>query len=127
DRGVAAGAAQGQGQRFARLAGAQDDRVKTLRCHENAPTTKKSGSAATLSASGNLVAFYEVIAADEKRWQTAAERRLQEGISQNGWPPGSPPCSCRLRSPRPNGAIQPGQPAEDRHTAFSGSSTASVA
>src|SRR5262249_8475101 len=84
DRGAAAGAARVQGQRFARLAGAHDDGVKTLPRHENAPTTKKVSAAATLPAGGNLVAVYEVIATDETRWQTAADRRLQEGNSQDG-------------------------------------------
>jgi hypothetical protein len=50
DRGPATGGTQVQGQRFSRLAGAQDDRVKTL--HENASTTKEKNAVATLSACG---------------------------------------------------------------------------
>src|SRR5262249_8808340 len=77
DRGAAAGAAQVQGQRFARLAGAQDAGVKTLRLHEHASAIRKSGAVATLSAGGNLSLVYELIAGDEARWQTAREH---EGI-----------------------------------------------
>src|SRR5262249_48543865 len=73
DRGAAAGAAQIQSQRFARLAGAQDDCVKTLRLHESASTIEKSSAVAALSADGNLFLFYELIAGDEARWQTACQ------------------------------------------------------
>jgi hypothetical protein len=69
DRGPPTGGAQVQGQRFARLAGAQNDRVKTL--HDNASTTKESGAVATLSACGSLFSFYEVIARDEPRRQVS--------------------------------------------------------
>src|SRR5262249_26768665 len=79
DHGAAAGPAQVQGQRFARLAGAQDDCVKTL--HDNASTTKESGAVATVSACGSLFSFYEVIAGDEPRRQPAARSNLHEGIS----------------------------------------------
>src|SRR5262249_19652955 len=54
DRGAAAGAAQVQRQRFARLAGAQDDCVKTLRLHEKASTIRNGNTVVTLSAVGNL-------------------------------------------------------------------------
>ena len=67
DRGPATGAAQVQGQWFSRLAGAQDDRVKTLRLHDDASTTKKSCAVVTLSAGRNRFSFYALIAGDEPR------------------------------------------------------------
>jgi hypothetical protein len=50
DRGPAASAPQVQSEWFSRLAGAQDDRVKTLRLHGIASTTKK-GCAVVIASS----------------------------------------------------------------------------
>ena len=73
DGGPATGPPQVQGQRFSRLAGAQDDRVKTLRLHDNASTTKKSCAVVTLSAGRNRFSFYALIAGDEPRSRQGRE------------------------------------------------------
>src|SRR5262249_46704607 len=73
DRGPATGGGQVQGERFSRLAGAQDDRVKTLRLHDHASTTKKSCAVATLSACRKPFSFYALISGDEPPWRHGRE------------------------------------------------------
>ena len=82
DRGPATGAGQVQGQRFSRLAGAQDDRVKTLRLHDHASTTKKSCAVATLSACRKPFSFYALICWGRTPLETRTRRSCMKGSAK---------------------------------------------
>jgi hypothetical protein len=64
------------------VTGAQDDRVKTLRLHDHASTTRKVVRLSRSLAAGICFSFYALIAGDEPRWRQGREEGCMKGSAQ---------------------------------------------